>query len=71
MDSKETQQSLTEITTEITTENTNNNILSPSSTTYPYRDVIDYLNQRTGKNYKSTTKKIKQSYVLEQMKALR
>ncbi|MFW3532880.1 conserved phage C-terminal domain-containing protein [Staphylococcus caprae] len=57
MDSEETQESLTEITTEITTETTNNNILSPSSTTYPYRDVIDYLNQRTGKNYKSTTKK--------------
>lgn len=57
MDSEETQESLTEITTEITTETTNNNILSPSSTAYPYRDVIDYLNQRTGKNYKSTTKK--------------
>lgn len=53
MDSKETQKSLTEITTEIT----NNNILSPSSTAYPYKDVIDYLNQQTGKNYKSTTKK--------------
>ena len=57
MDSKETQQSLTEITTENTTETTNNNILSPSSTAYPYKDVIDYLNQQTGKNYKSTTKK--------------
>ncbi|MEJ7334054.1 replication protein, partial [Staphylococcus epidermidis] len=57
MDSKETQKSLTEITTENTTETTNNNILSPSSTAYPYKDVIDYLNQRTGKNYKSTTKK--------------
>lgn len=43
--------------TETTTETTNNNILSPSSTAYPYRDVIDYLNQQTGKNYKSTTKK--------------
>lgn len=57
MDSEETQESLTEITTEITTETTNNNILSPSSTAYPYKDVIDYLNQQTGKNYKSTTKK--------------
>ncbi|PTJ72051.1 replication protein [Staphylococcus hyicus] len=43
--------------TETTTETTNNNILSPSSTAYPYRDVIDYLNQQTKKNYKSTTKK--------------
>ncbi|MDP4447486.1 conserved phage C-terminal domain-containing protein [Staphylococcus hyicus] len=43
--------------TETTTETTNNNILSPSSTAYPYRDVIDYLNQQTGKHYKSTTKK--------------
>lgn len=57
MDSEETQESLTEITTENTTETTNNNILSPSSTAYPYKDVIDYLNQQTGKNYKSTTKK--------------
>lgn len=43
--------------TEITTETTNKNILSPSSTTYPYKDVINYLNQQTGKHYKSTTKK--------------
>lgn len=57
MDSEETQESLTEITTKTITEITNNNILSPSSTAYPYKDVIDYLNQQTGKNYKSTTKK--------------
>lgn len=57
MDNEETQESLTEITTKTTTEITNNNILSPSSTAYPYKDVIDYLNQQTGKNYKSTTKK--------------
>lgn len=57
MDSEETQESLTEITTKTTTEITNNNILSPLSTAYPYKDVIDYLNQQTGKNYKSTTKK--------------
>ena len=43
--------------TENTTETTNNNILSPSSTAYPYKDVINYLNQQTGKHYKSTTKK--------------
>ncbi|MDT0712815.1 conserved phage C-terminal domain-containing protein [Staphylococcus epidermidis] len=33
------------------------NILSGDPTAYPYKDVIDYLNQQTGKNYKSTTKK--------------
>ncbi|MBF9278010.1 conserved phage C-terminal domain-containing protein [Staphylococcus epidermidis] len=33
------------------------NILSGNPTAYPYKDVIDYLNQKTGKNYKSTTKK--------------
>lgn len=32
-------------------------ILSGNPTAYPYKDVIDYLNQQTGKNYKSTTKK--------------
>lgn len=31
--------------------------MSSSSTAYPYKDVIDYLNQQTGKQYKSTTKK--------------
>lgn len=40
----------------------NNNInridtLSGNPTSYPYSDVIDYLNERTGKQYKSTTKK--------------
>lgn len=33
------------------------NTLSGNPTVYPYYDVIDYLNQQTGKNYKSTTKK--------------
>ncbi|NJI13711.1 alpha/beta hydrolase [Staphylococcus agnetis] len=32
-------------------------ILSGDPTSYPYRNVIDYLNQQTGKHYKSTTKK--------------
>lgn len=52
MDSKETQQSLTEITTEITTENTNNNILSPSSIVepIPYKEIVAYLNGKTNKN---------------------
>lgn len=33
------------------------NTLSGNPTAYSYKDVIDYLNQQTGKNYKSTTKK--------------
>ncbi|UXR86198.1 conserved phage C-terminal domain-containing protein [Staphylococcus felis] len=38
---------------------TNNdvNILSGNPTAYPYRDVINYLNKQTGKQYKPTTKK--------------
>ena len=46
-----------ETTPETSSKTTSKNILSGNPTTYPYRDVIDYLNQRTGKNYKSTTKK--------------
>lgn len=57
MDSEETQESLTEITTENTTEITNNNILSGNPTTYPYKEVIEYLNKQTGKQFRSTTKK--------------
>lgn len=56
--------------TEITTETTNNNILSPSSTAYPYKDVIDYLNQKLVSTTNQRLRKIKQSYVLEQMKVL-
>ncbi|EJA1923464.1 conserved phage C-terminal domain-containing protein [Staphylococcus pseudintermedius] len=32
-------------------------ILSGDPTSYPYRDVIDYLNKQTDKQYKPTTKK--------------
>lgn len=56
MDSEETQQTLTEITTEITTETTNNNTLS-GNPTVPYQQIVDYLNEKTGKQYKHTTKK--------------
>ncbi|KOR12029.1 replication protein [Staphylococcus carnosus] len=56
MDSEETQQTLTEVTTETTTETTNNNILS-GNPTVPYQQVVDYLNEKTGKQYKHTTKK--------------
>ncbi len=37
--------------------NNDGNILSGNPTAYPYREVIDYLNKQTGKQYKSTTKK--------------
>lgn len=58
----------TPIITNVKENNTSNNntsinninridILSGDPTSYPYRDVIDYLNQQTGKHYKSTTKK--------------
>ncbi|MFZ7646575.1 phage replisome organizer N-terminal domain-containing protein [Staphylococcus saprophyticus] len=35
------------------------NTLSSNSTVYPYKNVIDYLNQKTGKHYKATTRKTK------------
>lgn len=59
MDSEETQESLTEITTEITTETTNNNILSgnPTASRIPYKEIVDYLNEKTGKNFKHKTAK--------------
>lgn len=58
----------TPIITNVKENNTSNNntsinninridTLSGDPTSYPYRDVIDYLNQQTGKHYKSTTKK--------------
>lgn len=37
--------------------NNDSNILSGDPTAYPYREVINYLNKQTGKQYKSTTKK--------------
>ncbi|PCF48985.1 conserved phage C-terminal domain-containing protein [Staphylococcus delphini] len=37
--------------------NNDGNILSGNPTVYPYRDIIEYLNKQTGKQYKSTTKK--------------
>lgn len=59
MDSEETQESLTEITTEITTETTNNNISSgnPTVSRIPYKEIVDYLNEKTGKNFKHKTPK--------------
>ncbi|MBA8777665.1 conserved phage C-terminal domain-containing protein [Staphylococcus schleiferi subsp. coagulans] len=43
--------------TETSSEITTKDILSGNPTAYPYRDVIEYLNKQTGKQYKSTTKK--------------
>lgn len=45
--------------TEITTETTNNNILSGNPTTHQphYQKIVNYLNEKTGKNYKHTTNK--------------
>lgn len=59
MDSEETQESLTEITTKTTTEITNNNILSgnPTVSRIPYKEIVDYLNEKTGKNFKHKTAK--------------
>ncbi|MFB3194866.1 conserved phage C-terminal domain-containing protein [Staphylococcus pseudintermedius] len=37
--------------------NNDGNTLSGNPTAYPYREVINYLNKQTGKQYKSTTKK--------------
>ena len=48
----ENEQSLTEITTENTTEITTNIYI-------PFAEVIDYLNNKTGSSYKSTTRKTK------------
>lgn len=50
IESKKTGQSLTEITTEITTEK---EILS--SNARPYQQIINYLNDKAGKNFKHTT----------------
>lgn len=45
--------------TDITTETTNNNILSgnPTVSRIPYKEIVDYLNEKTGKNFKHKTAK--------------
>ncbi|MBC3105707.1 phage protein [Staphylococcus haemolyticus] len=47
--------------TENTTETTNNNILSgnPTSPSIPYKEIIDYLNEKAGKQFKHNTGKSK------------
>ncbi|WP_145411805.1 conserved phage C-terminal domain-containing protein [Staphylococcus haemolyticus] len=47
--------------TEITTETTNNNTLSgnPTSPSIPYKEIIDYLNEKAGKQFKHNTGKSK------------
>ena len=52
--------------TEITTETTNNNILSGNLTAsrIPYKEIVDYLNEKTGKT--SSIKQLKQESLLKQ-----
>lgn len=45
--------------TEITTEITTKDILSGKPDGIPYSEIIDYLNQKTGKKFKATTDKTK------------
>ena len=61
MDSEETQESLTEITTENTTEITTKDILSgnPTVSPIPYKEIIGYLNEKAGKQFKHNTGKSK------------
>ncbi len=49
IDSDKVSQSLTENTTEITTEN------NMSTSKIPYKDIIDYLNEKADKRFKHTT----------------
>ena len=56
MELRKTDKSLTETTTEITTEITNNNILSGNPTHTPYKEIIDYLNEKTGKRFSHKSK---------------
>lgn len=46
-----------ETTQETTSKTSTRDILSGNPTSYPYKDVIDYLNKQTGKQFRSTTKK--------------
>lgn len=45
--------------TEITTEITTKDILSGKPDGIPYSEIVDYLNQKTGKKFKATTDKTK------------
>lgn len=55
-DSEETQESLTKITTENTTKTTTDINVSGNPTQAPYKSIIQYLNSKTGKQYKHTSK---------------
>lgn len=65
---------------ETTTENTTESIktLSRNSTRTPYKEIIDYLNERTGRNYKHTAKanqrvikaRMNEGYTLEDFKTV-
>ena len=66
-----------ETTTENTTE-TIKNTLSRNSTRVPYKEIIDYLNEKTGRNYKHTAKanqkvikaRMNEGYTLEEFKTV-
>ena len=57
-------------------ENRINNIVEQSPTTYPFKEIIEYLNQRTGKKFKYSSKanqkyikaRINEGYALEDFK---
>ena len=65
---------------ETTTENTTEtkNTTSRNSTRTPYKEIIDYLNERTGRNYKHTAKanqrvikaRMNEGYTLEDFKTV-
>ena len=65
---------------ETTTENTTEtiNTLSRNSTRTPYKEIIDYLNEKTGRNYKHTAKanqrvikaRMNEGYTLEEFKTV-
>ena len=59
-------------------DNSRDNTLSRNSTRVPYKEIIDYLNEKTGRHYKHTAKvnqrvikaRMNQGYTLEDFKAV-
>lgn len=58
-DSEETQESLTKITSEITSETSTDINMSGNPTQIPYKSIVDYLNEKTKKQYKHTSNSTK------------
>lgn len=50
----------TELELELEEDKEKDSTLSSTSTAHPYKEIIEYLNQVTGKNYKHTTQKTKE-----------